>query len=103
MNWKGILESKPIIFINLLCGLLKGGIMKAFDTQLAMSIISQSTGGFSYDTLARALITNDKSEEPKVLLETCRAFCLSLEKEGILRRCQDCSSSQDEYFEYIPH
>lgn len=77
--------------------------MKTFDTQLAMSIISHSTGGFSYDTLARALITNDKNEEMKVLLETCRAFCLSLEKKGILKRCQVCSSSQDEYFEYIPH
>ena len=77
--------------------------MKNFDTQLAMGIISHSTGGFSYDTLARALINNDKIEEPKVLLERCRAFCLSLEKKGILRRCQESSSSQDEYFEYIPH
>ena len=31
--------------------------MKTFDTQLAMSIVSHSTGGFSYDTLARALIS----------------------------------------------
>lgn len=34
--------------------------MKTFDTQLAMSIVSHSTGGFSYDTLARALISKDK-------------------------------------------
>lgn len=77
--------------------------MKTFDTQLAMSIVSHSTGGFSYDTLARALISQDKYGDPEVLLESCRTFCLSLEKKGILRRCHKCSNSQDEYFEYIPH
>lgn len=77
--------------------------MKTFDTQLAMSIVSHSSGGFSYDTLARALISNGKVDGPEVLLESCRTFCLSLEEKGILRRCQRCSHSQDEYFEYIPH
>lgn len=77
--------------------------MKTFDAQLAMSIVSHSTGGFSYDTLARALISKNKNECPDVLLESCRDFCLSLEENGILRRCQRCSHSQDEYFEYIPH
>ena len=77
--------------------------MKTFDTQLAMSIVSHSTGGFSYDTLARALISKDKNENPDDLLESCRNFCLSLEEKGILRRFQRCSHSQDEYFEYIPH
>ncbi|NIG45438.1 hypothetical protein F3J31_16665 [Enterobacter sp. Acro-832] len=77
--------------------------MKTFDTQLAMSIVSHSTGGFSYDTLARALISMDKSEDSTKLLETCRAFCLSLEEKGILRRCQKCTNSQDEYFEYVAH
>lgn len=79
------------------------GIMNTFDTQLAMSIVSHSTGGFSYDTLARALISKDKNGEAEVLLESCRSFCLLLEKKGILRRCHNCSNSQDEYFEYIPH
>ncbi|NTY86473.1 hypothetical protein FCH33_06775 [Serratia fonticola] len=77
--------------------------MKTFDTQLAMSIVSHSTGGFSYDTLARALISKGKYGDPEVLLESCRTFCLSLEKKGILRRCHKCSNSQDDYFEYIPH
>lgn len=77
--------------------------MKTFDTQLAMSIVSHSTGGFSCDTLARSLISNNKNEIPDILLESCRNFCLSLEEKGILRRCQKCSHSQDEYFEYIPH
>ncbi|OKP31166.1 hypothetical protein CS366_09345 [Serratia marcescens] len=77
--------------------------MKTFDTQLAMSIVLHSTGGFSSDTLARALISKDKYESPEVLLESCRRFCLSLEEKGILRRCQRCSHAQDEYFEYIPH
>ncbi len=77
--------------------------MNTFDTQLAMSIVSHSTGGFSHDTLARALISKDKSEAPEVLLESCRNFCLSLEEKGILRRCHKLSHSQDEYFVYIPH
>mgnify|MGYP000883626131 CR=1 FL=1 len=77
--------------------------MKTFDTQLAMSIVSHSTGGFSYDTLARALISKDKDGDPEVLLESCRIFCLLLEEKGILRRCHECSNSQDEYFEYIDH
>ncbi len=55
--------------------------MKTFDTQLAMSIVSHSTGGFSYDTLARALISKDKNENPDDLLESCRNFCLSLEEK----------------------
>lgn len=77
--------------------------METFDTQLAMSIVSRSTGGFSYDTLARALISKGKSDDPEILLESCRSFCLSLEEKGILRKCHRCSYSQDEYFEYIPH
>ena len=77
--------------------------MKTFDTQLAMSIVSRSTGGFSYDTLARALISKDKNEISDAVLESCRNFCLSLEEKGILRRYQKCSQPQDEYFEYIPH
>ena len=77
--------------------------MKTFDAQLAMSIVSHSTGGFSYDTLARSLISKGGNEIPDVLLESCRSFCLSLEEKGILRRCHRCSHSQDEYFEYIPH
>lgn len=77
--------------------------MKTFDTQLAMSIVLHSTGGFSYDTLARALISNTNNDSPDVLLESCRNFCLSLEEKGILRRCQRCPHSQDEYFEYISH
>ena len=58
--------------------------MKTFDTQLAMSIVSHSTGGFSYDTLARALINKDKNDSPEALLESCRNFCFSLEEKGIL-------------------
>ncbi len=77
--------------------------MQTFDAQLAMSIVSHSTGGFSYDTLARALICKGEIEGPELLLESCRRFCLSLEKKGILRRCHRCSHSQDDYFEYIPH
>lgn len=77
--------------------------MKNFNTQLAMSIVSHSTGGFSYDTLARAMISNDKVESPEALLESCRKFCLYLEEEGILRRCRRCSYSRDEYFEFVPH
>ncbi len=77
--------------------------MKTFDAQLAMSIVSHSTGGFSYDTLARALISKGKNESPDVLLQSCRSFCLSLAEKGILRRYHKCSQSQDEYFEYIPH
>ena len=76
--------------------------MKTFDTQLALRIVSHSTGGFSSDTLARALISKDKYNNPAVLLESCRTFCLSLEKKGILRRCHKCSNSEDDYFEYIP-
>lgn len=77
--------------------------MRNFDTQLAMSIVSYSTGGFSYDTLARAMISKEKNSKPEDLLESCRTFCLSLEKQGILRRCHKCLYSQDEYFVYIPH
>jgi len=77
--------------------------MKTFDTQLAMKIVSQSTGGFSYDTLARALITKEKIESPKLVLESCRVFCLDLEERGIIKRCHKSSNSQDEYFQYIPH
>ncbi|MBI0552223.1 hypothetical protein F5988_18755 [Pectobacterium parmentieri] len=77
--------------------------MKTFDTQLAMRIVSHSTGGFSHDTLARALISNNKNDIPEGFLELCRNFCLSLEKKGILRRCHKCSNSQDEFFEYISH
>lgn len=55
--------------------------MKTFDTQLAMSIVSHSTGGFSYDTLARALISKDKNENPDDLLESCRNFVSLLRKK----------------------
>lgn len=55
--------------------------MKTFDTQLAMSIVSHSTGGFSYDTLARALISKDKNENSDVLLESCRNFVSLLRKK----------------------
>jgi len=77
--------------------------MKTFDTHLAMKIVSQSTGGFSYDTLARAMISNEKIHDPQLILESCRVFCLDLEVRGIVKRCHKCSSSQDEYFQYIAH
>lgn len=77
--------------------------MKSFDMQIAMGIVSSSTGGFSYDTLARALISNENIESPQDLLDECRSFCLSLEKKGLLRRCPNCVHTQDEYFEYISH
>lgn len=79
--------------------------MNAFDSQLAMNIVSQSYGGFSYDTLARAMISkyNYKDENPSVLLESCRDFCFSLEQKGILKRCQKCASFKSDYFEYIRH
>ncbi|MEX3004360.1 hypothetical protein [Serratia fonticola] len=75
--------------------------MKTFDTQMAMSIVSRSTGGFSYDTLARSLISNENLDDSAGLLEECRSFCLALEKKGLLRRCNNCMNSQDEYFEYV--
>ncbi|MBA5819909.1 hypothetical protein F9877_00880 [Morganella morganii] len=77
--------------------------MKTFDTELAMNIISHSTGGFSYETLARALMSKVKIENTEDLLEYCRVFCLSLEEQGILRRNHKCPDSQDEYFEFISH
>jgi hypothetical protein len=77
--------------------------MKSFDMQAAMGIVSRSTGGFSYDTLARALISNENIDSSQDLLDECRKFCLSLEKRGLLRRCSTCTQTQDEYFEYIPH
>lgn len=77
--------------------------MKSFDMQIAMGIVSKSTGGFSYDTLARALISNENIQSPQDLLDECRSFCLSLEEKGLLRRCPNCVHTQDEYFEYIPH
>ncbi|QCT88217.1 hypothetical protein CRI69_20855 [Escherichia sp. E4742] len=77
--------------------------MKTFDTQLAMSIVSHSAGGFSYDTLARALISIYKMEESHDLLESCRTFCLDLEKKGMLKRYHQCANPQDEYYEYIPN
>lgn len=77
--------------------------MKTFDTHLAMKIVSQSTGGFSYDTLARAMIAKEKIYDPQLILESCRVFCLDLEERGIVKRCHKCSNSQDEYFQYIAH
>lgn len=77
--------------------------METFDTQLAMSIVSYSTGGFSYDTLARAMLSKQKNGRPEDLLESCRSFCLSLETQGVLRRCHSCLHSQDDYFIYITH
>lgn len=77
--------------------------MPSFNTQSAMDIISHSTGGFSYDTLARALILKGENAEASYLLDECKAFCLHLEKQGILRRCCHCKHAQDEYFEYISH
>ncbi len=103
MNLEAIFVSHLTLFYKCTMWATQRGIMKTFDTQLAMSIVSHSSGGFSYDTLARALITNDKNDNPEVLLESCRIFCLSLEKKGVLRKCKECSHSQDEYFEYIPH
>lgn len=103
MNWLSHLELQAILFYNSVILTIQRYTMKTFDTELAMSIVLHSTGGFSYDTLARALISKDKNGNPVVLLESCRAFCLSLEEKGILRRCQRCAHSQDEYFEYIPH
>ncbi|MER3383182.1 hypothetical protein [Pectobacterium aroidearum] len=77
--------------------------MKRFDMQIAMGIVSKSSGGFSHDTLARALISNKNIDISQDFLEECRSFCLSLEKKGLLRRCPTCTHTQDEYFEYIPH
>ncbi|BCU57179.1 hypothetical protein ENKO_37730 [Enterobacter kobei] len=77
--------------------------MKTFDTQKAMKIISHSDGGFSYDTLARALISKDKNEDSTELLKECRKFCLHLEEKGILRRCHNCLHPQDEYYVFVTH
>lgn len=78
-------------------------IMSRFDTQAAMDIVTRSRGGFSYDTLARALILNVQSESSEALLEECQRFCLALEKRGMLRKCAHCTHPQDVYFEYVPH
>ncbi|PWC21571.1 hypothetical protein EH206_20355 [Brenneria nigrifluens DSM 30175 = ATCC 13028] len=77
--------------------------MQSFDTQVAMAIISRSTGGFSYDTLARALISNVNYPYSQHFLDECRSFCLQLEEKGLLRRCPHCVNVRDEYFEYVHH
>lgn len=43
--------------------------MLSFDTKAALELISHSAGGFSYDTLARALISDKKHNLPNT-------FCL---------------------------
>ena len=77
--------------------------MKSFDTRVAMDIIAHSSGGFSYDTLARAMISIGNSSEYQNLLDDCKIFCLLLEEGGVLRRCSHSLPQQDEYFEYIHH
>ncbi|MGA7588450.1 MAG: hypothetical protein WCB03_20825 [Rouxiella badensis] len=77
--------------------------MQPFDTQSAMYIISHSTGGFSYDTLARALISKDNILNSEHLLIACKIFCYQLETVGLLRKCPHLLNDKDEYFEYIHH
>ncbi len=77
--------------------------MSTFDTQAAMDIVTHSTGGFSYDTLTRALIHNVKVESSQDLLDECQRFCQVLEEKGVLRKCTHCTHAQDVYFEYVPH
>lgn len=38
--------------------------MLSFDTKAALELISHSAGGFSYDTLARALISDKSTTFP---------------------------------------
>ncbi|TDS92759.1 hypothetical protein EDF78_105286 [Rahnella sp. BIGb0236] len=77
--------------------------MQIFDTQSAMDIISHSNGGFSYDTLARALISKGNVTNPQFLLIECKKFCDHLETRGFLKKCPHLLNGQDEYFEYIHH
>lgn len=77
--------------------------MQHFDKQSAMDIISQSTGGFSYDTLARALISKDNISDTQCLLIECKKFCDHLETIGLLKKCPHLLNGHDEYFEYIHH
>lgn len=77
--------------------------MQLFDTQSAMDIIAHSIGGFSYDTLARALISKSNYSDSQFLLIECKKFCDHLETIGLLKKCHHLLDGQDEYFEYIHH
>ncbi len=57
--------------------------MMSFDTHAAMDMITHSTGGFSYDTLARALISNKKAKAGGCLLKDCQEFCEYLESREL--------------------
>ncbi|HIA9766277.1 TPA: hypothetical protein ACWSP4_005795 [Klebsiella pneumoniae] len=77
--------------------------MMSFDTHAAMDMITHSTGGFSYDTLARALISNKKAKAGRCLLKDCQEFCEYLESQGVIKRNAPCDRDEDVYYEYSPH
>ena len=77
--------------------------MLSFDTQAALELITHSAGGFSHDTLARALISGKKAQPSQHLLADCRDFCEALESQGIIQRCSRCREVQDVYYEYHAH
>lgn len=77
--------------------------MLSFDTQAAMELITHSNGGFSHDTLARALISSRKAQPSAALLADCHTFCESLASQGIIDRCPLCNQQQDVYYHYLAH
>ncbi|GEM_PF-539015 len=76
--------------------------MLSFDSGAALEMVTHSAGGFSYDTIARALISERKVYPSQHLLTDCQAFCESLEAQGIIRRCSRCTGTDYVYYEYYP-
>ncbi|EOV5745103.1 hypothetical protein ACN995_004654, partial [Salmonella enterica subsp. enterica serovar Montevideo] len=103
MNHIQCLQIRLELFIPILIATNGVYVMLSFDTKAALELISHSAGGFSYDTLARALISDKKAQPSQHLLSDCREFCESLESQGIIQRCASCREVQDVYYEYRAH
>ncbi|MEX0566305.1 hypothetical protein AB3X30_21990 [Raoultella terrigena] len=99
------LQIRLELFIPILIATDGGNAMLSFDTKAALELITHSAGGFSYDTLARALISEKKAQPSQHLLADCREFCEVLESQGIILRCTSCRCRevQDVYYEYCAH
>jgi hypothetical protein len=77
--------------------------MDNFNLQTAIRIITDSSGGFSYDTLARAIFSVGSSSGYLEILSDCKNLCERLEAQGVLKKCSCCNPSIDYYYEYIRH
>lgn len=71
------------------------------EKNIAIEILSSSQGGFTHDTLARALASSGTCPCSEHLLEDCLHFCQELESSGRIVRRLMSTASRESYFVFV--